>query len=80
MNRQQVTAEELIATLNERLAQYEDCEGCYIECAAVPLSEPEDEGCNWSPKVIISGGATEACQRIAVRLVEQATDEYDVNW
>jgi hypothetical protein len=78
--RKTVTREELLQHLNKRLAGYGHCDGCHFAGPIRVLTEPRDNGMNWSPFVALVCGGRPAggCRRIAQIILDDAAAEYNV--
>ncbi|MBI3653683.1 MAG: hypothetical protein HY231_21840 [Acidobacteria bacterium] len=53
MSRTLVTISELTAYLTGELRKVEDCQQCSIS-RVLAYQQPDEDGCNWSPDVIVS--------------------------
>jgi hypothetical protein len=50
-----VSKEQLAAWLTSELQKIDDCKNCQIR-GVIPLQFPDDDGCNWSDSLTVSGG------------------------
>ncbi len=78
--RRLVTAEALLALLNERLEAYGQCYGCQFAGPIRRLAEPADDGRNWSRFLALScsNRLVGGCARLAQRIVDDAGAEYNL--
>ena len=76
-----VTRAELQEILNEKLGEFEECDGCTLR-QQVPLQEPREDGCNWSTDVQVrcvgGRGSATACAKVAARIVAEAARDYNL--
>ena len=78
--RKLVGPDRLLRLLNQRLEHYGHCHNCHFVGPIRPLDEPAEDGRNWSRFValvcsnVVAGG----CARIAERIIEDATQEYNL--
>jgi hypothetical protein len=78
--RKLVSPERLLRLLNQRLESYGHCHSCHFVGPIRRLEEPADDGRNWSRFValVCSSSLTGGCSRIAERIIEDATHEYNL--
>jgi hypothetical protein len=78
--RRQVTAEQLLTILNDRLDGYGHCRKCQFAGPIRPLPEPEPDGRNWSRYIplVCTSAVGSGCVRVAERIIEDAASEYSV--
>lgn len=78
--RKLVSAERLLKLLNQRLEGYGHCHGCRLEGPLRRLTEPEEDGRNWSRYIPLVCGSSAAagCIRLAERIIDDATREYNL--
>ena len=78
--RKLVSPDRLLRMLNQRLEHYGHCHNCHFVGPIRRLDEPADDGRNWSRFValvcsnVVAGG----CARIAERILEDASHEYNL--
>lgn len=78
--RRLVEPEALLALLNERLDAYGQCYGCQFAGPIRRLSEPAEDGRNWSRFLALScsNRLVGGCARLAQRIVDDAGTEYNL--
>lgn len=80
IKRKAVSPERLLRLLNQRLEGYGHCHSCRFAGPIRPLEEPAEDGRNWSRFVpfVCSDGMGSGCKRIAERILEDASLEYNL--
>ncbi|MEX2581691.1 MAG: hypothetical protein WD766_00320 [Gemmatimonadota bacterium] len=80
IKRKQVSSDQLLRLLNERLEGYGHCHTCRFVGPIRVLEEVADDGRNWSRFVpfVCSDGVGSGCKRIAERILDDASLEYNV--
>ena len=78
--RRLVTAERLLAVLNDRLKGYGHCRSCEFAGPIRRLPEPDEDGRNWSRYValVCTSGIASGCVRSAERILDDAAREYNL--
>jgi hypothetical protein len=78
--RKQVSAEYLLQLLNQRLEAYGHCHTCHFAGPIRRLTEPEDDGRNWSRYIplVCSTAVKPGCSRAAERIIADASLEYNL--
>lgn len=78
--RKYVSPERLLRLLNQRLEGYGHCFSCHFVGPIRRLDEPEEDGRNWSRFIplVCSNGVAGGCARLAERIIEDATHEYNL--
>ena len=78
--RKLVSAERLLRLLNQRLEGYGHCHGCSLAGPIKRLSDPAEDGRNWSRFIpLVCGNASAGgCIRLAERIIDDATREYNL--
>lgn len=78
--RKLVSPERLLRLLNQRLENYGHCHNCHFAGPIRRLDTPEDDGRNWSRFValVCANGVAGGCARIAERILDDATAEYNL--
>jgi hypothetical protein len=78
--RKAVSPERLLRVLNQRLDGYGHCHSCKFVGPIRPLEEVTEDGRNWSRFValVCSDGVGSGCRRIAERILEDASLEYNL--
>ena len=78
--RKLVSPDRLLRLLNQRLEHYGHCHNCHFVGPIRRLDEPADDGRNWSRFIalVCSNGVAGGCARIAERILEDATQEYNL--
>lgn len=79
-HRKRVSPDRLLRLLNQRLEAYGNCHNCHFVGPIRRLPEVAEDGRNWSRYValVCSGGVAGGCARIAERIIEDATREYNL--
>jgi len=79
-HRKLVSPDRLLRLLNQRLAGYGHCERCKLMGPIRRLAEPEEDGRNWSRYIplVCEGGSAGGCIRLAERIIDDATREYNL--
>ena len=78
--RKLVSPDRLLRLLNQRLEGYGHCHGCSLAGPIKRLSEPAEDGRNWSRFIpLVCGNASAGgCIRLAERIIDDATREYNL--
>jgi hypothetical protein len=78
--RKLVSPERLIHLLNQRLEGYGHCHSCQFVGPIRRLDEPDEDGRNWSRFIalVCTNGVAGGCSRLAERIIEDATHEYNL--
>lgn len=78
--RKTVSPERLLRLLNARLQAYGSCHACNFAGPIRPLAEVTEDGRNWSHFIplVCSDGVASGCRRIAERILDDATLEYNL--
>ena len=78
--RKLVSPDRLLRLLNQRLEGYGHCHGCSLAGPIKRLSEPAEDGRNWSRFIpLVCGNASAGgCIRLAERIIDVATREYNL--
>ena len=81
MAREEVSEARLLAILNEKLAESDRCEDCTFPGPIHRLKEPNEDGCNWDQLPILSceGRSTYRCAAWALRVVQEASKQYNLS-
>jgi hypothetical protein len=78
MSRTIVSQEELINWMNSKLSEHKDCATCRFS-TVTRLSEPDAEGCNWSPSWLQCNGKPVAeCRPIANQVAAEAKKLFNI--
>jgi hypothetical protein len=80
IKRKLVSPERLLRLLNQRLEGYGHCHACSFVGPIRPLEELTDDGRNWSHFVplVCSDRVGSGCRRIAERILDDASLEYNL--
>lgn len=81
VRRRRVSSSELLEILNRRLAAYEEAEDCHFVGPILPLTELDEEGCNWSRQLSVRCSGREADQylgRVASKVIDEVAAEYNL--
>jgi hypothetical protein len=80
IRRKVVTPDRLLRLLNQRMEHYGHCHNCRFVGPIRKLEEPTEDGRNWSRFValVCASGVAGGCARIAERILEDATVEYNL--
>ncbi len=81
MPRESVTADQLLAILNQELAKHDAWEGCVFTGRIHRLSAPDETGCNWTSRnlsVRCGSRTAHGCADIATRILEAARERYSL--
>ena len=75
--RQHLSEHDVLALLNFELSAYDDCRDCRFTCIK---TEPAADGprCNWSAYLDYGGRFTERSQNIAMRVVDEVRERFNV--
>lgn len=78
--RKLVSPERLLLLLNQRLESYGHCHACRFVGPIRALDDVADDGRNWSRSVafVCSEGMASGCKRIAQRILDDASAEYNL--
>lgn len=78
--RKLVSPERLLRLLNQRMEAYGNCQNCSFVGPIRRLEDPADDGRNWSRYIalVCANGVRAGCSRIAERIIEDATQEYNL--
>jgi hypothetical protein len=79
--RQLVSANELLAILNEEMSKYEECEGCDFDRPPMKLATQDEDGCNWSTTglhIRCGGAPSEISLPCAKKIVADARRKYNL--
>jgi hypothetical protein len=78
--RKTVSPERLLRLLNARLQAYGNCHACKFAGPIRRLAEDTEDGRNWSHFIplVCSDGLASGCRRIAERILDDATLEYNL--
>lgn len=81
ITRKLVSPERLLRLLNQRLESYGHCHTCSFVGPIRGLDVEADDGRNWSRSVplVCSEGVGSGCRRIAQRILEDASTEYNLS-
>ncbi len=79
MARKVVTKEELQAWLTAEIRKYEGCEDCKFG-GVMPLSEPDEAGCNWSDSVVLraTGVPPEIYKPALTKVMFEARSKFNI--
>jgi hypothetical protein len=80
VRRRVVTPDGLLSLLNQRMEHYGHCHNCRFVGPIRKLREPTEDGRNWSRFIalVCANGVAGGCARIAERILEDATVEYNL--
>lgn len=78
--RKLVSPDRLLRLLNQRLEAYGHCHECRLVGPIRRLAEAADDGRNWSRYIplVCGGGSAGGCARLAERIIDDATREYNL--
>lgn len=79
--RKMMSQPELSEHLTNKLRTFEECSDCSVSVRYV-YQEPDAQGCNWSPDVMIRMGADaskETVTNIVSKLVEELRNEVNIS-
>lgn len=79
MTRHTVTSEELVSLMTRELQCRVGHQRCRLGAPNIYI-EPDDDGCNWSPNVILhrSGLSSPECAEEAAEVIQWARQRYNV--
>lgn len=80
IKRKLVGPDRLLLVLNQRLESYGHCHTCRFVGPIRELADEADDGRNWSRSVplVCSDGVGSGCRRIAQRILDDASVEYNL--
>ena len=80
ITRKLVAPDRLLRVLNQRLESYGHCHTCRFVGPIRTLDEEADDGRNWSRSVpfVCTDGVGSGCRRIAQRILDDASLEYNL--
>ena len=78
MDKTIVSQDYLLSWMNSLIGRYDSCDNCHF--TSVLLTEPDEDGCNWSSANLrCSGVLIDVCRPIAQRVVDDAKKKFNVD-